>query len=85
MTTDDEVILTCPGLSVFVYEAGTQEEGENQEGAEVQTAATDDPLTSANVYYRAVNGTWEHQYTVGFLREGRGSRHVDLGAQERQG
>jgi len=64
-TTDDENILTCPGLSVFVYEAG------EAQGIQL-TAEGEDPLTSANVRYQFLEGpaNWEHQYTVGFLSEG---------------
>ncbi len=63
--TDDENILTCPGLSVFVYATG--------EAQAIQpTAEGEDPLTSANVRYQFLEGpeNWEHRYTVGFLSEG---------------
>jgi hypothetical protein len=56
--TDDENVLTCPGLFVAVYG------GETSMGA--------DPLTTATVHYQFLEGpeNWEHRYTVGFLSEG---------------
>jgi hypothetical protein len=57
-TTDDENVLTCPGLFVAVY------------GGE--TSMGEDPLTTATVHYQLLEWpqNWEHRYTVGFLSEG---------------
>jgi len=52
--TCTEDLARCPGLSVFVYEAGE---------------ANDPPLTTASVRHRMVNDG-EYRYTVGFLSEG---------------
>ena len=77
----DENTPICPGLSVFVYNAGPLEEGaEPEQGSDadeggdttVEVLSVEEPLTTANVVYKYVEATgqWEHRYTVGFLSEG---------------
>jgi hypothetical protein len=69
--TCNENAKICPGLSVVVYAVDSDQNGGDPEEAEsekMQAAAVlEDPLTTANVRYRQVNGSWEYRYTVGFL------------------
>jgi hypothetical protein len=72
--TCNENAKICPGLSVVVYAVDSDQNGGDPEEAEsekMQAAAVlEDPLTTANVRYRQVNGSWEYRYTVGFLNAG---------------
>ena len=75
--TCDENTPICPGLSVFVHNAGGTEPepgSDPDEGGDaiVIVSSVEEPLTTANVVYEYVDasGQWEHRYTAAFLSEG---------------